>query len=43
MAEFYEGKAGKIIGIDILDYIIIAKTKIFSFKEKKTNLSSRSH
>ena len=28
-------EAGKIIGIDVLDHIIITKTKIFSFKEKK--------
>ena len=27
-------EAGKIMGIDILDHIIITKTKIFSFKEK---------
>jgi DNA repair protein RadC len=27
-------EAGKIIGIDVLDHIIITKTKIFSFKEK---------
>lgn len=28
-------EAGKILGIDLLDHIIITKTKIFSFKEKK--------
>jgi len=28
-------EAGKIIGIDVLDHIIITKTKVFSFKEKK--------
>jgi DNA repair protein RadC len=28
-------EAGKIMGIDVLDHIIISKTKIFSFKEKK--------
>ena len=28
-------EAGKIMGIDILDHIIITKTKIFSFKERK--------
>jgi DNA repair protein RadC len=28
-------EAGKIMGIDVLDHIIIAKTKAFSFKEKK--------
>ena len=28
-------ESGKIMGIDILDHIIIAKTKIFSFKERK--------
>jgi len=28
-------EAGKIMGIDVLDHIIITKTKIFSFKEKK--------
>ena len=28
-------EAGKILGIDVLDHIIIAKTKAFSFKEKK--------
>jgi len=28
-------EAGKIMGIDILDHIIISKTKVFSFKEKK--------
>ena len=28
-------EAGKILGIDILDHIIITKTKVFSFKEKK--------
>ena len=28
-------EAGKIMGIDILDHIILAKTKVFSFKEKK--------
>ena len=27
-------EAGKIMGIDVLDHIIITKTKIFSFKEK---------
>jgi len=27
-------EAGKIMGIDILDHIIITKTKVFSFKEK---------
>jgi len=28
-------EAGKIMGIDILDHIIITKTHVFSFKEKK--------
>jgi len=28
-------EAGKIMGIDILDHVIITKTKFFSFKEKK--------
>jgi len=28
-------EAGKIIGIEILDHIIITKNKVFSFKEKK--------
>lgn len=28
-------EAGKIMGIDVLDHIIIAKNKAFSFKEKK--------
>ena len=28
-------EAGKIMGIDVLDHIIITRTKIFSFKEKK--------
>jgi len=28
-------EAGKIMGIDVLDHIIITKTKIFSFKENK--------
>lgn len=28
-------EAGKIIGIDVLDHIIITKTKVFSFKKKK--------
>jgi len=28
-------EAGKIMGIDILDHIIITKNKIFSFKDKK--------
>jgi len=28
-------EAGKIMGIDVLDHIIISKTKIFSFKERK--------
>ena len=28
-------EAGKIMGIDILDHIIITKTKVFSFKDKK--------
>jgi len=28
-------EAGKIIGIDVLDHIIITKTKFFSFKDKK--------
>ncbi|MCP6718552.1 MAG: DNA repair protein RadC [Patescibacteria group bacterium] len=28
-------EAGKIMGIDVLDHIIIAKNKVFSFKEKK--------
>ena len=27
-------EAGKIMGIDVLDHIIIAKNKVFSFKEK---------
>ena len=27
--------AGKIMGIDVLDHIILAKTKVFSFSEKK--------
>ncbi len=28
-------EAGKLMGIDILDHIIIAKNKVFSFKERK--------
>ncbi len=28
-------EAGKIMGIDVLDHIIITKTKVFSFKENK--------
>jgi len=28
-------EAGKIMGIDVLDHIIITKSKVFSFKEKK--------
>ncbi|MBU1102724.1 DNA repair protein RadC [Patescibacteria group bacterium] len=28
-------EAGKIIGIDVLDHIIITKNKVFSFKEQK--------
>jgi len=28
-------EAGKILGVDVLDHIIITKTKAFSFKEKK--------
>jgi len=28
-------EAGKIMGIDVLDHVIITKTKIFSFKEHK--------
>ena len=28
-------EAGKIMGIDVLDHVIISKNKIFSFKEKK--------
>ena len=28
-------EAGKIIGINVLDHIIITKTKVFSFKKKK--------
>jgi len=28
-------EAGKIMGIDVLDHIIVTKTKVFSFKEKK--------
>jgi len=28
-------QAGRIMGIDVLDHIIIAKNKVFSFKEKK--------
>ncbi len=28
-------EASKIMGIDVLDHIIITKTKVFSFKEKK--------
>lgn len=28
-------EAGKIMGIDILDHIIMAKNKVFSFKDKK--------
>jgi len=28
-------EAGKIMGIDVLDHIIIAKTKVFSFKRHK--------
>ena len=27
-------EAGKIMGIDVLDHIIITKNKVFSFKEK---------
>lgn len=28
-------EAGKVMGIDVLDHIIITKTKVFSFKENK--------
>ena len=28
-------EAGKLMGIDVLDHIIITKTKVFSFKEKR--------
>ena len=28
-------EAGKIMGVDVLDHIIITKAKVFSFKEKK--------
>jgi len=28
-------EAGKIMGIEVLDHVIIAKSKVFSFKEKK--------
>ncbi|OIO50260.1 MAG: hypothetical protein AUJ11_03070 [Parcubacteria group bacterium CG1_02_44_65] len=28
-------EAGKIMGVDVVDHIILAKTKVFSFKEKK--------
>ena len=28
-------EAGKVMGIDVLDHIIITKNKVFSFKEKK--------
>jgi len=28
-------EAGKVLGIDVLDHIIITRTKAFSFKEKK--------
>lgn len=28
-------EAGKIMGIDVLDHVIITKTKVFSFKENK--------
>jgi len=28
-------EAGKIMGIDVLDHVIIAKNKVFSFKEKR--------
>ena len=28
-------EAGKIMGVEILDHVIIAKNKVFSFKEKK--------
>ncbi len=28
-------EAGKIMGIDVLDHVIITKTKVFSFKDKK--------
>lgn len=28
-------EAGKIMGIDVLDHIIVTKSKVFSFKEKK--------
>jgi DNA repair protein RadC len=28
-------EAGKIMGIDVLDHIIITKSKIYSFKENK--------
>ncbi len=28
-------EAGKIMGIDVLDHVIITKNKVFSFKEKK--------
>jgi len=27
-------EAGKIMGVDILDHVIITKSKVFSFKEK---------
>ena len=32
-------KAGQIMGIEVLDHIIITKTKIFSFKEKKIDFN----
>ena len=28
-------EAGKIMGIDVLEHIIITKTKVFSFKERE--------
>jgi len=28
-------EAGKIMGIDVLDHVIITKNKVFSFKENK--------
>ena len=31
-------EAGKIMGIDVLDHVIITKNKVFSFKEKKLKI-----
>jgi len=31
-------EAGEIMGIEVLDHVILAKNKVFSFKEKRINL-----